>query len=137
GIYRPKSSVETYANAMDVGNPSNFERIEYIYENELRELAKDISAYSYSNDEIINEIDKCYEVNRYLLDPHGAIGKMALLDKGMNGELGVFLATAHPKKFSKVITKAVPDYREEETSLNLCHKKQIKNEYSSLKSLFK
>lgn len=132
GKYQQKSSVLTYSNAMDVGNPSNFERIEYLYNKDLEATKKDISAFTVNDDLTIKEIADCYEKNNYLLDPHGAIGKLALHESLKENEIGLFLETAHPQKFSEIIQKAIPSYESEKVDLSNAKKLSIKNEYDKL-----
>lgn len=99
GQYIPKPSVVTVANAMDVGDPSNFERLLALYEGKHARILEDVSAVSFSDEQILNTIRTCYDDNGYILDPHGATAYRALVARG--GE-GVFLATAHPAKFGAI-----------------------------------
>lgn len=99
GKYNPRTSVATIANAMDVGNPSNFARILDLYNHSHEAICADISGARYSDDEIAKAMQKCYNETGYLLDPHGACGYQALKDGLKPGETGVFLETAHPAKF--------------------------------------
>ncbi|MDR2773843.1 MAG: threonine synthase, partial [Tannerella sp.] len=104
GNYNPRPSIETYANAMDVGNPSNFARILDLFGNSHRQIAALISGYRYANEQIAETIRKVYNTCRYLLDPHGACGYQALADCGLKpGETGLFLETAHPAKFKETV----------------------------------
>lgn len=103
GTYTPRPSVATIANAMDVGNPSNFARLSYIYENNVDKMRQDIIGKFYSDDQIrhiLHTVDSKYA---YTMDPHGAIGYMGLTDylnENKNLDVnGVFLETAHPGKF--------------------------------------
>ena len=101
GVYTPRPSVATLANAMDVGNPSNFARIIDLYSYEqIRAL---ISGYRYTNEQIAEAIRRCYAETGYLLDPHGACGYQALKASLRPGETGVFLETAHPAKFKGTV----------------------------------
>ena len=101
GIYSPKASIQTIANAMDVGDPSNFARILDLYKSSHAEICNHISGATYSDDEIAATMKKCYEQTGYVLDPHGACGYQALKDNLKEGETGVFLETAHPAKFKE------------------------------------
>lgn len=106
GEYETRRSVETVANAMDVGNPSNFERLLAILKD--HEGMKNIlTGYWYSDDRIKNAIKECYESTGYLLDPHGACGYLALKEGLKEGETGTFLETAHPTKFKETIEEAL------------------------------
>ena len=103
GIYSPKASIQTIANAMDVGDPSNFARILDLYKSSHAEICNHISGATYSDDEIAATMKKCYEQTGYVLDPHGACGYHALKDNLKEGETGVFLETAHPAKFKEKV----------------------------------
>ena len=103
GIYSPKASIQTIANAMDVGDPSNFARILDLYKSSHAEICNHISGATYSYDEIAATMKKCYEQTGYVLDPHGACGYQALKDNLKEGETGVFLETAHPAKFKEKV----------------------------------
>ena len=103
GIYSPKASIQTIANAMDVGDPSNFARILDLYKSSHTEICNHISGATYSDDEIAATMKKCYEQTGYVLDPHGACGYQALKDNLKEGETGVFLETAHPAKFKEKV----------------------------------
>ena len=103
GIYSPKASIQTIANAMDVGDPSNFSRILDLYKSSHAEICNHISGATYSDDEIAATMKKCYEQTGYVLDPHGACGYQALKDNLKEGETGVFLETAHPAKFKEKV----------------------------------
>lgn len=99
GIYTPRPSIATIANAMDVGDPSNFARILDLYGNSHQAICADISGFAYMDGQIADTVRNCYRENRYLLDPHGACGYQALKDGLRDGETGIFLETAHPAKF--------------------------------------
>lgn len=103
-VFEPKDSVATLANAMDVGNPSNFVRIVHMYNQSHSAISKDITGYRYTDNEVKNAVKETYESTGYLLDPHGAIGYLALKDylKTHSGQ-GVFLETAHPAKFMDTV----------------------------------
>ena len=111
GKYEPKASVQTLANAMDVGDPSNFARIINLYSqnNQLTEMATHqritnlISGATYSDEQIRETMRKCYKETGYILDPHGACGYQALEDGLQEGEIGVFCETAHPAKFKEKV----------------------------------
>jgi len=111
GKYEPKASVQTLANAMDVGDPSNFARIINLYsENgKLDETATHkritslISGAAYSDDQIRETMRQCFSETGYVLDPHGACGYRALQENLCPGEVGVFCETAHPAKFKEKV----------------------------------
>ena len=104
GEYLPKPSIQTIANAMDVGDPNNFPRVMQLHNNQLAEMNANLTGYSYSNDQIKNLIKQCKSANHYLLDPHGATGYGSLLDYHLSAdELGIFLETAHPAKFREEV----------------------------------
>lgn len=103
GNYEPKPSVQTIANAMDVGDPSNFARIYDLYGKSHDAIATDISGATYSDAQIADAMRSCYADNGYVCDPHGACGYQALKDGLRPGETGVFLETAHPAKFKSVV----------------------------------
>lgn len=107
GIYSPKQSVATIANAMDVGNPSNFVRILDLFKESYESIKSNISGEKFSDKEIGEGIKTCLKENGYLLDPHGACGYLAL-KKQLNGsEKGVFLETAHPAKFAETVENII------------------------------
>lgn len=99
GVYTPKASIATLANAMDVGDPSNFARILALYENSWEQIRSEIDGKAYTDEEIKSEIIRTYEETGYTLDPHGACGMSSLRDLLLEDEVGVFLETAHPAKF--------------------------------------
>jgi len=107
GKYEPKPTIATYANAMDVGKPSNFPRLLELYNNDFYSLKSDISGFTMSDSEILDTIDSSWIENSYLLDPHGAIGFKSIAQKEGNN---IFLETAHPCKFDDVIRKIRSDY---------------------------
>ena len=103
GKYEPRPSIPTIANAMDVGNPSNFARILDLYENSHEAICKEISGVSYTDDQIRETLSEVYKKYNYLHDPHGTCGYRALTEKLENGETGIFLETAHPAKFLETV----------------------------------
>jgi threonine synthase len=107
GLYHPKPSVQTLANAMDVGDPSNFARILDLYGHSHQAITEIISGFC-CPDEIIREtVETCYHETGYLLDPHGACGYRALKNLIQAGETGIFLETAHPAKFKDTIESII------------------------------
>ena len=111
GRYEPKPSVQTLANAMDVGDPSNFARILNLYSQNGALSAEDthqaitslISGATYSDEQIAETMRQCYSETGYILDPHGACGYRALKEGLHDGEVGVFCETAHPAKFKEKV----------------------------------
>ena len=103
GDYRPRPSVQTIANAMDVGDPSNFARILELYKNDHARIVSLISGATYTDDQIAATMRDCYAHTGYVLDPHGACGYRALKKQLQAGEVGVFLETAHPAKFKDTV----------------------------------
>lgn len=103
GEYKPRPSVSTIANAMDVGDPSNFARILDLYGNSHEAIAAEISGVSYTDEQIAETVKSCKKETGYLLDPHGACGYRALKEMLEPGEVGVFLETAHPAKFLETV----------------------------------
>ena len=103
GSYYPKRSVQTIANAMDVGDPSNFARIFDLYHHSHAAICADISGATYTDEEIAQTMRGCLAETGYQLDPHGACGYRALQEGLREGEVGFFLETAHPAKFKQVV----------------------------------
>ncbi len=103
GKYEPRASVQTLANAMDVGDPSNFARIYDLYGKSHERISSLISGATYSDEQIKATMRQCYEETGYILDPHGACGYQALKDGLREGEIGVFCETAHPAKFKEKV----------------------------------
>jgi threonine synthase len=108
GRFAPRPSQATIANAMDVGDPSNFERMLWLYHNDLDAMRQDIVGRRYTDDEVRETIRRVHEERGYLLDPHSAIayGGLKAVRSGPR-EIGIFLATAHPAKFSEVVEPVI------------------------------
>ena len=108
-IYAPKQSVQTISNAMDVGNPSNFIRIQELFNNVFQDLKNRLTSYSFSDEETKAAIKQVYESNGYIMDPHGAVGYLGLQEfmKKNPGYLGLFLETAHPVKFLETVESVI------------------------------
>lgn len=109
GLYQPRPSIATVANAMDVGAPSNFERVQALYNSDLAALRHDVVGYAYDDTRVIDEIRRVHQAHGYVLDPHSAIAWLALQDRLADepDARGVFLATAHPAKFREVVEPAI------------------------------
>lgn len=103
GVYSPRPSTQTIANAMDVGDPSNFARILDLYKENYSDIKQDISGAWFDDEKIRNTIEVTFEKTGYILDPHGACGFRALLEGIQKDENGVFLETAHPAKFKDTV----------------------------------
>lgn len=103
GKYEPKPSLQTLANAMDVGDPSNFARIYDLYKGDHSAITSLISGATYSDEQIAETMKKCYSETGYVLDPHGACGYQALKEQLQKEEVGVFCETAHPAKFKEKV----------------------------------
>ena len=109
GIYEPMKSIQTISNAMDVGNPSNFIRIQKIYNNSFKALKKDLTSYSFTDYETREVMLNIYNDSNYIADPHGAVGYLGL-KKYLNNQpniQGIFLETAHPVKFLDVVEPVI------------------------------
>ncbi len=107
GEYKPMPSKQTIANAMDVGDPSNFARIYDLYKGSYDRIKSLIGGATYSDPQIRETMRRCYNENGYVLDPHGACGYQALKDMLEDGETGVFCETAHPAKFKETVENAI------------------------------
>ncbi|MDT8401405.1 MAG: threonine synthase [Bacteroidales bacterium] len=105
GFFEPKESEQTITNAMDVGNPSNFERMKYLG-GSLKNINELVSAYEFKDREILTTIERVYDQSAYILDPHSATG-YAALEKSKRK--GFFIATAHPVKFLDIIPDNIRD----------------------------
>lgn len=103
GQYEPKASIQTLANAMDVGDPSNFARIYDLHQGNHEAITEYISGATYKDDQIRETMRQCYKETGYVLDPHGACGYQALKELLREGETGVFCETAHPAKFKEKV----------------------------------
>ena len=109
GIYKPKPSKATISNAMDVGNPSNFIRIQELFKNDIKALKNTFSSYSFSDDETQEAMKIIYKKSNYIADPHGAVGYLGAKEyqKENPNDLCIFLETAHPVKFLEVVENSL------------------------------
>jgi threonine synthase len=107
GRFEPRPSIATLSNAMDVGHPSNFERMLWLYDSDLAAMRRDVTGRRFSDDDVRVTIKRVYEERGYLLDPHSAIAYMGLAGRdgldGQDRQDGIFLATAHPAKFAEIV----------------------------------
>jgi threonine synthase len=108
GRFEPRASVQTISNAMDVGHPSNFERMSWLYEGDRDAMRRDIEGSRHADDEVRQTIRQVFETRGYLLDPHSAIAYLGLKRQaGQVGQVGIFLATAHPAKFAEIVEPVI------------------------------
>ncbi len=142
-VYEAKSSVRTLSNAMDVGNPSNFARIIDLYNQSYQEIKNEIYSASFSDIDTIGAIKEVFSKYNYIIDPHGAVGYLALkkflAEKNQKECNGVLLETAHPSKFADIVEKVLNKKIEIPDALQTClvkRKKSIKisKEYEYLKN---
>ena len=127
-FFQPKPSVKTLSNAMDVGNPSNFVRILDLYNDDYKKIKNDIYSKSFSDKETVQAIKEVYSVYNYLIDPHGAVGYLALknyLAETKNENInGVLVETAHHSKFADIVENALNIKTEIPERLAKCLKKE-------------
>jgi threonine synthase len=141
GIYRAKPSIKTLSNAMDVGNPSNFDRILALYDENLSAIRADIWSASFTDKQTIAAMQKIFGQYRYVMDPHGAVGYLGLLTyrkKERTADCGIILETAHPAKFNNIIEKALAQHVALPDTLQSCLKKPkqaigLSNKYTEFK----
>ncbi len=111
GQFKPRASIRTIANAMDVGNPSNFERLIWLYKGRLEGAQHDMEGCHYADDDVRATIRQVHERTGYILDPHSAIGYLGITSQADRarraGRPGIFLATAHPAKFPEVVEPVI------------------------------
>lgn len=117
GEYKPRPSITTVANAMDVGDPSNFARIVDLYQHSHSKIVNDISGATYTDDEIRETVHNTWQQCHYLLDPHGACAYRALCEGLRPNETGFFIETAHPAKFLQTIETIIGEKIEIPTRL--------------------
>jgi threonine synthase len=108
GRFTPRASRQTIANAMDVGNPSNFERMLWLYDNDVERMRRDICGTGHQDEEVRATIQRVYEERGYLLDPHSAIAYLGIKERmartsPSDKTVGIFLGTAHPAKFGEIV----------------------------------
>ncbi len=140
GNFEPKPSVKTLSNAMDVGNPSNISRINFIYKGLLDSMRGDIHSYSFSDLETIEALREVRDNYGYIIDPHGAVGYLGVKEffKEKGTRHAVILETAHPSKFTEIIEEALGEKPDMPERLGNCLKKEkkslkISNKYDEFK----
>lgn len=108
-VFRSRNSTQTISNAMDVGNPSNFPRMQELYNGDYVSLSQNITGYSFNDEDTRNAMLNVYRKMGYIMDPHGAIGYLGLKEflKSNPSYTGVFLETAHPAKFKEVVEETI------------------------------
>ncbi|MBR6178870.1 MAG: threonine synthase [Bacteroidales bacterium] len=139
GIYTPKPSKQTISNAMDVGDPSNFERLDLIFDHDSKKMHQTIEGYSFTDDQTRKKIKQVKDLYGYTLDPHGAVGYLGI-EKYITanpGTKGIFLETAHPAKFLDVVKDVTGISPDLPPTLQECMKKtkksiKIDNKYEDL-----
>lgn len=138
GKFVPRRSTRTIAPGMDVGNPSNFSRILDMFDNDYNAISELIKGYSYKDEEIKETLIDTYSINSYLLDPHGATAFRALKDDMKDGEVGIFLETAHPSKMARIMKDATGVEFKTSNNTGTKHSSsipRISSSYDSLKKI--
>tara|TARA_R110000765_G_scaffold321847_1_gene413729 strand:+ start:2502 stop:3797 length:1296 start_codon:yes stop_codon:yes gene_type:complete len=109
--YSPKPSKATISNAMDVGDPSNFIRIRHLFKDNFEELEKNLSSYSFDDNQTKEALKEIYSLNGYIADPHGAVGYLGLKKYQTQhpNTYGIFLETAHPVKFLDIVEETLSE----------------------------
>jgi len=141
GIFTPRVSIPTISNAMDVGNPSNFARIQDLYNYNYESIAKDLWGAGYTDEQTRREIRRLFDQTGYICDPHSAVGSLALNDYLKTFApiaTGIFLETAHPAKFKPVVEEVIATEIEVPKRLARCLSlpklsQPIANDYSQFK----
>jgi threonine synthase len=144
GDYVPKKSISTLSNAMDVGDPSNFTRIQKLFNNDFHKLKKQVSGFAYTDSQTKKALKEIYKTSNYIADPHGAVSYLGLKDflnsqeKGTHH--GIFFETAHPIKFAPTVESTlkleIDPPKEVESLLNKPKLSLPINDYKSLKDFF-
>ncbi|MDE0471020.1 MAG: threonine synthase [Ekhidna sp.] len=139
GIFDPHKTIQTISNAMDVSRPSNFKRLATLYDHNLQNILADTSGYRLGDEGTRRVMKTCYHQNKYLIDPHSSIAYGALCKRLQNGEVGVFLGTAHHSKFMNVMHEVTdPNLELPEKVKRLFEKERrsekIENSYEELKA---
>jgi threonine synthase len=142
GVYKPKLSVQTLSNAMDVGNPSNWVRIMDLFNNDIEEIRKTITSYSFTDKDTLAGIDELYQKYNYIACPHTTVAYLAAKEYNHPEEFTVFLSTAHPCKFIDVYSDdlkkqiIIPEQvKQLEGKKNQAH--PMKNSFNELKGFLR
>jgi threonine synthase len=142
GNFTPQPTIQTISNAMDVGSPSNLERITALYHGDVNSVRKDVSAKSYSDEETLTKIGEIYREHNYLIDPHTAVGMLyaSELERMSPREHFIVMSTAHPAKFYDDVKSATGADFEIPDRLASCMKKEkvstiIGTEYEEFKGI--
>jgi len=138
GQYVPKPTIPTISNAMDVSHPSNFTRLETLYDHSYEKIIADVTGYTLDDDGTKESMKACFSENDYIMDPHSAIAYQALNEQLKEGEIGIFFGTAHYSKFMNVLQEVIgPNLKLPEHTRSLFNKEKyaekLKNDYQALK----
>jgi len=111
GEYQPMESIATLSNAMDVGAPSNFERMRALFRDSWQEMSENIRGFAYDDPATLDEMRRVHRETGVILDPHTAVGTLAARASRESGNPGdhIVLATAHPAKFPEAVATALGD----------------------------
>lgn len=137
GQYEPMPTIATYSNAMDVGKPSNFPRMQALCQSDYGTMTELVAGFSLDDSQTLSAMKSCLAENQYQTDPHGAIGYQALVEEIQENEIGVFLETAHPCKFLDVVEKSNPDYQLPEFTGELMTKEKVADQMTPSFAEFK
>lgn len=126
GRLSPRSATHTISSAMDVGDPSNFARVLALYDGSHEALCHDVVGRSFTDDQTRRAIDAVLQQSGYVLDPHSAVGYLAIQRELSDypGAAGVLLATAHPAKFGEIVAPVIGHSVPLPSSLEACMVKE-------------
>jgi threonine synthase len=130
GIFEPKPSIATISNAMDVGNPSNFARIQALFDSDLEKTKSEIAGKSYDDEATRKAMKSVFNESGYIMCPHTAVAYLGLseyLKESGSNATGVFLSTAHPAKFIDIVEETIDKKLEIPEKLELVLKKEKKS----------
>lgn len=129
GQFQAQDTIETLSNAMDVGNPSNLERIKALFDGRIEHIRSEISAATFTDAATLAEMKRVFEKSGYILDPHGAVALLGLRSKidGKQFRSGIFLETAHPAKFGETVFQAIGRHPELPPALEACLRMEKKS----------